>query len=443
MDPYTRADFDSLLSLCADADYGGFLELNAGAHCNVEFNPPTLLFHNLVLPQAVRRRMLCRTKCWCAGNPTDLQPDPALDHEVLRTTENWIWRFNTREVVPSSQSGVLAIPIELHRTVYNLDITSPGFTTFRATPSPHSLIPILRYVVHGEVQDSISCRGPPLYRSEITNAGIYPSLADSCRAEVIGGMHHFSLGGHCKRIVDGLPTVFFDDEHSGPGIGWRDPATLYKRLYCFAHCWCDVSRRPWPRSIVPWFHNAQLNDDSNGLVLSFSLAGQRHKYTIVDPVGPREGAGESIGEVATAALESTGLPDSVFPPSNFHPSISQDIKAAFAVLVDEREGKQTCGGSCEGVASGCRERGSQSGCRCAAERVGGGKGFGEFLGICRSLDTKFLSGGRKRSWGDTGGAEVEQACVCNASYVSVACCGADKGGLIWEKSHLKLGRLAY
>ena len=42
---------------------------------------------------------------------------------------------------------------------------------------------------------------------------------------------------------------------------------------------------------------------------------------------------------------------------------------------------------------------------------------------------------------DTTGLESAYPCVCNASYVSHACCDSTKGGIIWEDRSLKLGVL--
>ncbi|KAI9669836.1 MAG: hypothetical protein M1817_004577 [Caeruleum heppii] len=115
----------------------------------------------------------------------------------------------------------------------------------------------------------------------------------------------------------------------------------------------------------------------------------------------------------------------------------------------------TCGATCRSNQD-CRGNGEPSSCRCLAigEPVARQAGvdpvfppalcliFSATLGTTLAKYAKPLPkrGGEIEGQGADRHTDAGWGCVCNATYISKACCETDKG-VVWEDSSLKLGRL--
>ena len=460
-----------LLRSCAKPGYGGTPGANAGAYCNwrqwddssifastyatLTFEPPTIpLFDDIVA------QIKCNAKCWCKERPnTELPLDQA---------------YPLRPPVPPTMK---ALP-DLRPLATG---TQPRALTMDGSIMARSIVFMPEEDVYADSQTRVSRFWVAAYAGNsaimCTGGGsaeavpmtspqrqiLWPWLSEQqiCASEQWGGFPSGNAGGNCMNGMKHFSTII-----AHPRLTFRTQVGRYWLERCTRNCACTPHIEP------PDTPDKALRIRAQQLLRDL-MAQHKNTAKTIDQLGT------VLGSLSTPPHSARGSQDprradGTRPQTN--PAMVGQKEAApggrrrKAIPGRPQTGALqapgTCGGPCDGPGACSRPTAAGSGplphsCSCVADPsmvqvqaagldpvfphaacfpvagLSSAGGLAVAFGLGKRGNPTELGSG----FDAAAASSSSWPCVCNATYVSRACCGS-ADGLVWEDAGGRLGRLA-
>jgi hypothetical protein len=457
--PASTPYYQNLIQLCAHQDWGG-RRYSVGVRCSAltEDRFTVLIDYrgraigSFIYDEGLA--LYCSNKCWCTGGSSG--SIPILDRVPL-TLPTYLQHFRVNpQTYPKPNSISLLDEQDIEAGDRFLTLISL-FDVYPVQPRYQAV----KRRFTGDRSGRVQCNGPvAIFPIPTPDGAFYDTLLELCAASIYGGNERGSFGGACLTTRAGIREYSIESRLvSGGAVG--SILMLSFGTYCHTRCQCD----PADEGIDPTHRTKAAGNGiltTNGNLWEFRGArgevvgmrtlplGSNRVRIVEDRKRLRDHKGDHPAEqerVYTVLVD----PDLSEPPQSR--SEGQDQQQC---PLD-----QSCKTSMDCNGCACHVNPSTSTVDPVTRKVVFHDGLcatlipaalAMYAGLLATKKTGRLSGrgviddeeGGKDGDKDGDGADqidMSPPCACNASYVSVGCCGTGDG-IIWEVPELHLGVLA-